>query len=544
MGISIWQYNESLPRDFQQSNRVISAIAGRQGQFYTAPGVQPSPLLSPELFPEFDAAVDKVKTRDEGLQEMRLKARTKWRGPQGQVCNECAFRETLQSYYNVPRLITPFPTLSPWVKLKLREIFSMARLYAYPIGAGLAAFDAHQTLFNKKNSNSGFTEFTSDPARRGEILSTYARELASDQWRMANFMIPVIVWYRHQRNKYRGVFGDALVNLALAKAVAYFFFEGVPHLISPIAWRSPSMIYGEVLNWVRGKHPRVVEGDYKAMDAHYLLALALWTAREILEAMDRPYSDYAAVEQLLVMFFHQPLIDDHANLITGEHALFSGQYPTNPLECYTNIIAQLLFIERLALILHKKPEDIVFKFFVMGDDSALIIDGIDSVPEDVLKDLFVSVATSLHLEAETSKQRVSSTSMWFCKHGYLLAEEKPGEILRLRGKVYPVYPVDAVFQNCVYPEQGPAIDSRCSDPFAPEIVNILARADDAVADPAFMTLVEFLIRHIGRERIIKAPIIARGYNPNTSWIDAVQGKNIWSPSTSFTYQAVLKGRII
>lgn len=524
-------YDGMLPQILRAKPEVLEAILGRQGQFFTKPGVDPSPFMTTSLEAELRAIIDAAPVYDSGISDMRMKARTKWYGAQGQTCDPVAYAAAFDAYYSTAtRPITWSP--SQFIRQALRVILAPMRELEYADRSSFVR-ESPNKAFRKKSSNSGYFGFTSDPAARLRLLES-VWPLAALEWHDAVMYHPAIAWYRHQRQKYRAIFGDSIVNLAMAKAVARDFFEVAPYHVPLISWVAPTTTYLAFRKYLVG-HPdvTVMEGDFKAMDQHFTLAAALFVVKEVCMAADIPLSYYANLEQLLIMYFNQSVVGPLGEVRMGEHTLFSGQFPTNPLECYGNILVQLRFIELVAIALHRDPWDILENSFirVMGDDSVTVLPRID-IPAADLQLLYVMAGAELHLEVEPSKCRVATDSFWFCKHGYRV--DWRSLVKSERGMYIPAYPIDLALLNIRFPEEGIRYNYRNPDDLSTEVMCDLARFDGAVGDPAFDDVVWRWAQEFGPKTILQEVTAAylTGQRPYQDFLGEICGHPEWNPTTS------------
>lgn len=537
MNASSW--NDAIPNPCKESPDVINHIKARQGQFFTQEDAKPSPFMNTDLLTKLLSLIDASPSGVDGLTEMRNKVRSKWWGPQGQHAEEAAIAAALAKYY-IERPFRPFDVP--------QEVALAYRIILKNVRGKYEEYSWDDVLegkvFRKKKTNSGYLGFTS--VSEVKLARLRESEAAMDLIdRDGFFYHPAILWYRHQNQKFRTIFGDSLLNLAYGKMNGGFALERALYSIPQVAYYSEYQTATRIAQFIR-KERKVtcVEGDYEMMDGHVSLESAIWVMRHVYEYAEWPLLGWARFERLLCMYFTQPLLDYKSDVILGQHSLFSGQFPTNGLEDYINIFAQLMFIYRVSVEMGK---DFWYLFehslfTVMGDDSFIILPGDDYDPE-LLKQWFVDTAHLFGQEAQVLKQRVSTRSAWFCKRGYDFYPAANAK--RFNSVLVPTYPMDLTLKSITWPESGPQVryDQDKQPDYSFEIPSIFARFDNAYGDPSWEAVVEAWAKDFGPRDLIRGATLAvqQGWKMD-DWMSEVRGIGEFSLFTSFTARFLMKLR--
>jgi hypothetical protein len=420
------------------------------------------------------------------LKEFELKAYNKWFGPQGATPSKSQVYEALWPYYErVPKRLV-LPKYSEYV---VAEFFKDV---VFPVLHTLRpCHELWHDYSGDHKSNSGVTSWSD---RRELSARKKAIKLAFQIYTGKKTLQPVVVGTRNQRNKVcRAIFMDAFSNYFVERA-AFGFVEQIFKNSNHIAWRGDAYVENYVQSFLAVvRNPVFFESDYETMDTWVALQHFKWLLQLFKDAgvIDESLHKYAL--RISEQLFKVDLLVPDGVIHKHTHNLFSGIYPTNPMESPLNLYINIDFVQSLNrnLVLDKD-----YILVVLGDDVLIVFnkDSLDKygVSYTELPKRFAKFSWDQYrLKALESKQRVSLTSGFFCKRQY--RNRGRGYYAPALGKslIKSVYPLILVWNSIKNPEEGM---------HARKVINLIslwAKCDNAYGHPLWKQFVLRLFDILG-----------------------------------------------
>lgn len=250
-------------------------------------------------------------------------------------------------------------------------------------------------------------------------------------------ILPAYPWFRRMRGKDRSIFVDATVNVhktaPTLTAAREWLKSHFPEYFA--AWLNPNISVRPLITLALDRQFTSVEEDYKSMDMGFTFPVVRHIILPIYRAIFGPNNLLfeAHIEEL----FSQPLYWGDTMWL-GEHALFSGQNPTNDFETLFTIVLQIAVALRSgADMMH----------LALGDDATMFVK--PAYAHQVHK-LFVEYATScgMFVHDDGVKNRIASRNSRFCRKCYASTGKRD-----VFGNLYGAYPTSLVINAIMRPEK-------------------------------------------------------------------------------------------
>ena len=341
-----------------------------------------------------------------------------------------------------------------------------------------------------------------------------AETMGMKPWR---HVLPAIPGQRRMRQKNRVIFMTPCPDVRYIEHTLYqmkvLLQRALPEFFD--AWSNPIFRRYPLFREMAGRRDVwSIEIDYVKMDRGVSILivddLLLPLYQEFIPGCDLSFSN--AIEET----FQRPLLCGN-KLLTGEHAMFSGEAYTNDFETIYSVALVLGTLLHMDLLPNLKG------LYALGDDSTVLLKTSRRLAEkcrDVMIEESRKMGMYIH---EDEKTRVSNTDIRFCREIFY-----PGMPNRQgRG----VYPASLTVNNILYPERPSATAgvAACAD---------LARLDGAVEVPYYHDLVTMFASLAQHEflKSIDGDSLAR-FQKLSDWWERLYGEK-WTPTSSYTFNVL------